>query len=187
MAALFIIRNPLSVARSMEARDGVPVTLGLAVWDRHMRSAAEVLEGLPTFVVDYDDMMANPTGTTDEIVGFLGQVGIEVPPGVAEAATHHLDSGLHHQRAEADQYQDLAQVQLQIFDALRERSGFHAAWEQPPAFLPAPLWVEDALRLRRIFKKKVRELKTLRSSKANRISMKLARLTGRSARVPQNA
>jgi hypothetical protein len=179
MAAVFVLRNPLNVARSLQARDGVPVTLGLAAWDRSMRSAVQVLEDLPTLVLDYDDMVADSAKTTKEIVRFLEEVGVDVAPDVAEGSGQHLDASLKHQKSEDDEFQDLARVQTQIFEALRERRGYHDAWRQPPAFPPPPLWVEDALVLRREWRRRAIELKRLRRSRVNRISVKLARLTGR--------
>ena len=177
IAVVFVLRSPLSVARSLQARDGVPMMLGLAAWDRSMRSAALVLEGLPTLLVDYDDMMVDPDVTTKEVIRFLEQVGVDVAPGLKEAAARHLDSALHHQKSEDDEYLDLALVQRRMFEALLDRKGFHAAWESPPAFPTAPLWVEDALRMRRQHKRTVRELKALRRSPSDRARVKLAHLT----------
>ena len=51
LAALFVLRDPLSVARSLQARDGLPMSLGLALWDRYVRSASLGLAGMPTLVI----------------------------------------------------------------------------------------------------------------------------------------
>ena len=180
MAAVFIVRNPLSVARSLEARDGMRMTLGLAIWDRSIRSAALVLEGLPTLVVDYDDMMGDPTGTTEEIVRFLEKVDVDVAPSLREAAARQLDSSLHHQKDEDDEYRDFAYVQRQMYDTLLDQRGFHDAWKPPSTFLPAPLWVEDTLVMRRDLNITARRLRKLRSTWPNRIATRLQRLTRRS-------
>ena len=180
MAAVFVVRDPLSVARSLEAGGEIPKTLGLAVWDRSMRSASLVLEGLATLVLDYDEMSADPAGTTDAVVRFLEQVDVDGPPSLREAATRHLDSALDHQKAEDDEYHDLAFVQRRMFDALLDRKGFHAAWEPPAPFPPAPLWVEDALQMRRDLSSKTRLLRNMKSALPNRIGARLGRLTGRS-------
>jgi hypothetical protein len=141
-----------------------------------------VLEGLPTLVVDYDDMMADPARSTEEIVRFLEQVDVDVAPGLDAAAASHLDSGLHHQKAEEDQYYDFAHVQRQIFDVLQDRRGFHGSWKPPRTFPPPPLWVEDALRMGRDLQMKARQLRKLKSTLPMRIEAKFARLTGRSDR-----
>ena len=54
-----VLRNPLPVARSLEARDHIPMSLGLAMWDRHLRTASDSQSpGLPTLVLEYDSMLA---------------------------------------------------------------------------------------------------------------------------------
>jgi hypothetical protein len=175
MAAVFVLRNPLSVARSLEARDGMRMTLGLAIWDRSIRSAALVLEGLPTLVVDYDDMMRDPTGTTEEIVRFLEKLGVDVATSRREAAARQLDSSLHHQKADDDEYRDFAHVQRHMFETLLDQKGFHDAWKPPSGFLEAPLWVEDALAMRRDFNITARRLRKLSSTWPNRITTRLQR------------
>ena len=37
MAAVFVLRDPLKVARSLETRDGLSLSLSLALWDRYIR------------------------------------------------------------------------------------------------------------------------------------------------------
>ncbi len=76
MAAVFVLRDPLSVVRSMQARDNFPATLALAIWDRYVRSASLVLEGIPTLVIEYDAMMSDPSAATEEISRFLRNVGV---------------------------------------------------------------------------------------------------------------
>ena len=183
IAAVFVLRNPLNVARSLQARDSVPVTCGLAAWDRSMRSAVQVLEDCPPSFSTTTTWLPIPRRRRKKSSGFSKNVGVDVAPDVAEASGPHLDASLKHQKSEDDEFQDLARVQAQIFEALRERRGYHEAWRQPPAFPPEPLWVEDALALRIEWRLRDNELKLLRRSRVNRIRVKLARLTGRSARV----
>ncbi len=187
IAAVFVLRNPLNVARSLQARDNLPLTLGLAVWDRYARSAALVLEGMPTLVVDYDDMVTDPEHMTGEIVRFLELVGVGVPPGTSEAASSHLDSNLRHQEARDDEYREMAGVQLEMFDALVGKKGPHAAWLPPRSLPEAPLWVEDTLRLRREWRNKKRELQGLQDSLAHPVGAVLKHLTRRSGGEPEVA
>jgi hypothetical protein len=175
MAAVFVLRDPLRVSRSRQARDDVPVTLGLAIWDRYIRSAAAVLNGLPTLVVEYDAMLADPRRATEEISAFLQGVGIDVPPEVTDAAAGHINPTLRHQESEEDQYQNFAQVQRQLFDALVDMTGVHDEWHPPEDLPPEPVWVEDVLRLRREYQNASRNLRKLRKSRANRIAAALGR------------
>jgi hypothetical protein len=187
MAAVLVLRDPLSLARSIEAGGEIPKTLGLAVWDRSMRSAALVLEGLATLVLDYDDMTADPAGTTDSVVRFLEQLEVDVAPGLREPAARHFGSALHRQEPQDDEYRDLALVQQQMFDTLLDQRGFHDAWSPPASFPPAPLWVEDALQMRRDLSIKTRQLRNMKSALPNRIGARLGRLTRRSDAHPSPA
>jgi hypothetical protein len=137
-----------------------------------MRLAALGLEGLPTLVVDYDAMMAEPGEASAAFGRFLEQVGVALEPGRTESAADHLDPALSHQRAANDEYEDMSQPQTQLFDALIGRAGPHESWVAPP-LPPAALWVEDVLRLQRKLTERNRELKLVRSSWVNRIDEKV--------------
>ena len=164
MAAIFVLRHPLSVARSMQARDNFPITKCLAIWDRYIRSASLVLEGLPTLVVEYDSMMADPSATNEEISRFLEHVGVPLAPASSDSAVGFLDSGLRHQHAELDEYEVMALTQQKVFEMLSDLRGPHESWE-PPSLAPAPVWVDDVLMLCQETRNKSRELnKTLKRS-----------------------
>ena len=59
-AAVFVYRNPLEVAGSIRARNHTPLTHGLALWERYVRSAAANLEGIPTLVTGSIGFWATP-------------------------------------------------------------------------------------------------------------------------------
>ncbi len=179
MAAVFVLRDPLRVARSLESRDGLPMSLGLASWDRYMRSAAVGLEGLPTLVVEYDAMLEDPERASTEITGFLRDVGIEAAPDAAAAGSSWLDPSLRHQQAAVDQYADQASVQREIFAELCSRVGYHESWHAPSSFPPAQLWVDDVIALRQAHGNVRRELRVLRSTPLNRMASGVRRLTRR--------
>jgi hypothetical protein len=158
MAAVFVLRDPLSVVRSMQARDDFPVTFGLSLWDRYVRSASLVLEGLPTLVVEYDSMMAERAAATEEIRRFLEHVGVPIEPAASDAAVGFLDSGLHHQHAGSDVYEGISLSQRQVFDVISDLRGEHESWT-PPVLAQEPPWVDDVLTLRRRSLIRNRELK----------------------------
>jgi hypothetical protein len=177
LAALFVLRDPLRVARSLYARDGLPMSLGLALWDRYMRSASLGLSGLPTLVVDYDQMMSDPKEATTTIVEFASALGIDVPPDAQEDASKSLDPGLRHQRSQVDDYAEQASVQRDIFELLVSRAGIHSTWD-PPSLPDPPLWVDDCISLRREYGRVQRELNQLKASRSYNFALKLARVTG---------
>ena len=61
LAAVFIWRRPLSVARSLQARDRMHLADGVALWERYNRCALRGLVGVDTFVTRYEDIVEDPT------------------------------------------------------------------------------------------------------------------------------
>lgn len=64
ISAVFVWRSPAAVAQSLRRRDGIPVSDGLALWERYNRMALGGLVGLPVLVVDYDGAVDDPAGFT---------------------------------------------------------------------------------------------------------------------------
>jgi len=56
---VFVIRNPLDVARSLEKRNGFPLHIGLSMWFNYTLAALKGVEGLETVFVSYDCFLAN--------------------------------------------------------------------------------------------------------------------------------
>lgn len=145
LAAVFVYRDPLEVARSLQARDGVTLTYGLALWDRYVRSACTNLVGLPTLVADYAHILEQPVTWGAELAGFLTNLGMTVGPAGSDEAW--AAPGLHHQKASVGDGPPLAVAQSEVFSVLKANDGFHRSWTAPDLG-PEPGWVEDVLRLR---------------------------------------
>jgi hypothetical protein len=152
--------------------------LGLAMWDRYLRSAAAGLAGVPSLVVEYDAMLANPVKATEAMSEFLErQLGIGAESGRRDTAAGRLDPRLRHQDTERDEYDDIAQPLRDVYGVLADRRGSHDAW-QPPALPAAPPWVDDVVFLRREFASAVRELYWIKESRAYRLVSGLWRIKG---------
>ena len=91
LPSIFVLRDPLEVARSLQARDELPLVLGLALWDRYVRSAALSLEGSPTLVIDYAAMLEDPIKWSEVICEFLGDSGVPLERDARSAALKFLD------------------------------------------------------------------------------------------------
>ena len=183
MAAVFVLRDPLQVARSLKTRDGLPISLGLSLWDRATRSAALSLEGLPTLVLRYDQMLAEPLDGTTKIVEFLDQLGVRVSSDVEQRAATWFDPGLQHQRSELDEYTEMATVQRQIFSQLSSCAGIHPSWDPPASFPEPPLWVDDCIELRRKHGILRVQLRQFQSSRAYRVATAFDKAKGRLGRT----
>ena len=179
MAAVFVLRDPLQVARSLKTRDGLPISLGLSLWDHATRSAALSLEGLPTLVLRYDQMLSEPLEGTTKIVEFLDQLGVRVSSDAEKRAAAWFDPGLQHQRSELDEYAEMASVQRQIFSQLSSCVGIHLSWDPPSSFPEPPLWVDDCIELRRKHGILRVQLRQFQASRAYRVATALDKAKSR--------
>ncbi|MEP7013169.1 MAG: sulfotransferase [Acidobacteriota bacterium] len=119
---VIIERSPLSVARSLAARDGFPLALGLGLWERHLRSALAASAGLPRLLVRYEDLIDRPRETAERLrleLQALGVTGLSDPAeGALEA---FLDPALErHPREPEVEGEMMNPPQRALRDALRE-------------------------------------------------------------------
>jgi hypothetical protein len=74
VAAVFVWRSPLSVARSLRARDNMALADGVALWERYNRSGLAGLVGVDTFVTTYESMVEDPLGRLGALATWLGDL-----------------------------------------------------------------------------------------------------------------
>ena len=136
---IFVLRNPLEIARSLERRNGISKTLSLSLWERYMRVAIENVRGLPVLFLRYSDLLRDPTAWSKVASRFLAKNGI---PGVCEEASleinEFVDCRLRHASAAADDVTcdpDFSEAQRQLCVALDSIVGDHEAFRCPD--LPA--------------------------------------------------
>jgi hypothetical protein len=171
VAAVFVYRDGLEVARSLRARDHFTLTHGLGLWERYLRSASANLDGLPTFVAGYGGLLDDPASTCSALVRFLADIGITVPESAVRHAVASLDAGLRHERPSADEPSDLADSQHDLFARLDSLAGAHHPWHAPDLGVE-PSWVDDVLSLRRDYDVLNRQIHSSRS-------MRLVEIWGR--------
>ncbi len=146
--ALLVLRDPLEVARSLEHRNGFPLTLSLALWRRYVQQAVAAVEGLPVLVVEYGELLRHPARGVDALGSFLAEHGLPVGAEMS-AAVEALAPDLRHHRDESEA--DLATLEAVLaeqreFAAALVEHGGAAEWSPPP--LPAePAWVGDLIDL----------------------------------------
>lgn len=88
------VRNPLDVARSLRARDGLDEVLGIDLWMRHTVSALAGLATTPLLVL-YDELVNHAATEVTRIAEFLELDA--APKAVARARAHLGDNaGLRH-------------------------------------------------------------------------------------------
>ena len=73
---ILIYRNPLEVARSLQARNGFGISAGLALWEAYNRRALSASENLPRVLVSHEALMLHPVGTVDGLLKGLGELAV---------------------------------------------------------------------------------------------------------------
>ncbi len=109
---LIAVRNPLSVATSLQTRDGLRPEKGLLLWALHMVPLLRYGVGPWTAVVDYDRLLADPEAELARIAPVLG-LSTPGPEAAAAYARDFLTLKLRHaQFGEADLAADARVIQL---------------------------------------------------------------------------
>jgi len=57
LKVVFVVRNPLDVAKSLEKRNGFTMDKGLGIWFNHTIAALKGIEGLETIFLSYDSFL----------------------------------------------------------------------------------------------------------------------------------
>lgn len=94
---LLVNRNPISVAKSLAARDGFPVAKSYILWIEHVLGAVKGSAGRPRLVVDYDSVMAAPTLQLQRLGKWLNLSGLALSENaIDEYAARFLTNDLRH-------------------------------------------------------------------------------------------
>ena len=146
VAAVFIWRSPLSVARSVQARDGMHLADGVALWERYNRSALAGLVGVDTFVTRYESIVENPLGRLGALARWLGdlpQFAAHVPNWDLTAATASISPQLVRQHG-SDDSEILLGEQSRLVEHLNSLEGSHRPLASPPPGAESP-WTTAVL------------------------------------------
>jgi hypothetical protein len=130
---VLVWRDPLPVARSLEKRHGLPLLVGIALWEAYTRAALAHSLGLPRVLVSYHELMAAPGAVLDrlreELAGF-GVEGLRIPD--ESEIRGFLDPALNRNPRDAEaQRSYLTAPQLDLLAAL-ESGGALALDPVPP-------------------------------------------------------
>ncbi len=101
--AIIPLRNPLEIAASLVARDGMAKRAALKLWLSHMVAAERDTRGLPRAFTRYADLLADWRGV-------LASLGIPVREDAAAETDAFLSSGLRHHAMAKDALEADAEV-----------------------------------------------------------------------------
>jgi GT2 family glycosyltransferase len=96
------LRNPISVARSLEKRDGLPAEKCHYLWQQHVVPSVMLTRGAPRVVVDYDRLMDAPEEQVIRMGRALGLAGGLDRARLAEFSREFLEERLRHARFGAE-------------------------------------------------------------------------------------
>ncbi|MEY2448192.1 MAG: hypothetical protein QOH79_1668 [Acidimicrobiaceae bacterium] len=93
--AVLVLRHPMEVAGSLRRRDGFSTEIGVALWERYLRTALRSVAGHRVFTVRYDDVLRDPADFVHRVRPALQAFGLEpgdaaAPDVVREAADPEL-------------------------------------------------------------------------------------------------
>jgi hypothetical protein len=98
-AFVIAVRNPMSVAASLNVRNGIEATKAHLLWLEHMASALIESRGFRRIVVDYDRFMDDPRRELLRVAETLGlEVSSERAVAIREFSEDFLDGKLRHTR-----------------------------------------------------------------------------------------
>ena len=122
-ATVVVYRHPAEVAASLERRNGLPLGYGAILWERYMRDVLVHADGATSFVLGYEQLVADPAAAVDPLHAFLTEHGLVTGP-VPEAAAAAVDPQVRHHRRSGDGALSDAQVELlDILDRLDGEGG----------------------------------------------------------------
>ena len=114
---LIVLRNPVEIARSLRRRSGIPLTVGLALWETYILHAVRSAAPFRHFFIQYEDIISSPREALQNLgsdLSLAGINGLDVAAGV-EA----IDPSLRHETCGPDDIRSLmSPEQKDIWDAL---------------------------------------------------------------------
>jgi hypothetical protein len=143
---VLVHRNPLEVAESLRARDGLEGVYSLALWERCLRACLGSIGGLPTLVTDYESLLSDTLGWSEGVRAFLEGAGVATGSIPEEDALSFVEPALRHASCTADDLRSTPGIsgpQLRLFDALEALRGEHGRF--PEVELPVETPSTEAL------------------------------------------
>ena len=119
---IHVHRNPLAVADSLKARDGIPVRTGLALWEYYTSRALNDSAGIDRIFVSYEDLMGDSERVIDKLHGALdGRENYRLRKPTQSELARFLDDGLHRHRRTIRSFNAVAtSSQRALYEILRD-------------------------------------------------------------------
>ena len=132
---LHVFRNPLETAYSLQARNGTPIDVGLALWEVYNARALEASSGLPRLFLSYEDLLTEPLAKVDMLrEALVRQGGYDLRSPSRRELDLFLDAALHRQRSSAQSLRAFAtESQIALYQALNSAEDGAETLDTAPA------------------------------------------------------
>ena len=132
---IHIHRNPLEVARSLQARNGFGIAGGLALWEAYNRYALTAARDLPRVFVSHESLMLHPVETLDRLLGRLEELGAtHLARPADDDIRRFVSPSLYRARATKKETREfLSASQRALWRQLRKNDVDHDGWAVPDA------------------------------------------------------
>ncbi len=123
-APIFLIayRDPVEVASSLDSRNHIPMSVGMALWEIYLRAAIQGTINHPRMALSYNDLLQNPEQAAECIFTFLRDHGASSVRRLTDAKVQRIvDRRLHReQRSLIRNVPDLSHSQKILFESLQK-------------------------------------------------------------------
>jgi hypothetical protein len=113
-------RNPLEIARSLRGRDGMPISIGVALWEVYTLAILQNTRAMPRILISHEELLSSTHETAEKLVSRLRSLdssGIEMPSMTTIKGL--INKKLHRSRVSEDQAAGfLSRNHLRLMDSL---------------------------------------------------------------------
>ena len=113
-----VVRDPMSIARSLQARDDLPVDFGLALWEVYTRAMLRQLGDQACVPVLHSRLAERPEQTLSELHGALRDCSVAViePLDLGSVRSRWRADYVHQQATRPELESELSTSQLELYD-----------------------------------------------------------------------
>jgi hypothetical protein len=101
VAAIFVLRSPEEVARSIQVRDGLPPEDSRLSWMQHLAEAEVATRDIPRCMIAYDAMMQHWESSLVDVASVLSISWPVAPENIVSEVANFIDPSIRHHRLAA--------------------------------------------------------------------------------------
>lgn len=140
---VLVVRDPVAIAKSLHRRDGIPLQLGLAIWELTLTSALNGLEGRTVVVLQLDAIVSHQGDLLAESQDARALLRLNSLP---DPHPDLFENSLLHFAPAPDEVLRLcSRSQLQLWDYLQSLTSVHHAFQPPAAMMSWPAAAAEAV------------------------------------------